>query len=66
VDGEFAGPPAFVEPPEPVDDGLLLHAAGIGFHQGAQPGNIVDSPQIQVKVQQCQSALHQNFSGYYA
>jgi hypothetical protein len=24
---ELADPPAFVEPPEPVDDGLLLHAA---------------------------------------
>jgi hypothetical protein len=23
----FAEPPAFAEPPEPVDDGLLLHAA---------------------------------------
>jgi hypothetical protein len=23
----FADPPAFAEPPEPVDDGLLLHAA---------------------------------------
>jgi len=27
VDGEPAGPPAFDEPPEPVEDGLPLHAA---------------------------------------
>jgi len=27
ADWEFADPPAFDEPPEPVDDGLPLHAA---------------------------------------
>jgi hypothetical protein len=27
ADGEFADPPAAGEPPEPVDDGLPLHAA---------------------------------------
>src|SRR6266700_1714855 len=27
ADGEFADPPAFDEPPEPVEDGLPLHAA---------------------------------------
>jgi hypothetical protein len=42
-----------------------LHAAGIGFHLGAQPGNIVNSPQIQAKVQQCESVVHENVSGYY-
>src|SRR5580704_10110855 len=26
ADREFVDPPAFVEPPEPVDDGLALHA----------------------------------------
>jgi hypothetical protein len=52
-------------PPDPMRPTFNLHAAGIGFHQGAQPGNIVDSPQIQAKVQQCESALHQNVSGYY-
>ncbi len=53
-------------PPDPVRPTFNLHAAGIGFHQGTQPGNIVDSPQIQAKVQQCESVLHQNVSGYFA
>ena len=52
-------------PPDPVRPTFNLHAAGIGFHQGTQPGNIVNSPQIQAKVQQCESAVHQNVSGWY-
>ena len=52
-------------PQDPVRPTFNLHAAGIGFHQGAQPGNIVNSPQIQAKVRQCESVVHQNFSGYY-
>jgi hypothetical protein len=52
-------------PPDPVRPTFNLHAAGIGFHQGAQPGNIVNSPQIEAKVQLCDSVVHQNFSGYY-
>ena len=52
-------------PPDPVRPTFNLHAVGIGFHQGAEPGNIVNSPQTQAKVQQCESALHQNVSGYY-
>ncbi len=52
-------------PPDPVRPTFNLHAAGIGFHQGVQPGNIVNSPQIQAKVRQCESALHQNVSGLY-
>jgi hypothetical protein len=42
-----------------------LHAAGIGFHLGAQPGNIVNSPQIQAKVGQCESVVHLDVSGWY-
>ena len=42
-----------------------LHAAGISFHQGAQPGNIVNSPQIQAKVRQCESVVHLDVSGWY-
>ena len=42
-----------------------LHAAGIGFHLGAQPGNIVNSPQIQAKVRQCESVVHLDVSGWY-
>jgi hypothetical protein len=52
-------------PQDPVRPTFNLHAASIGFHQGAQPGNIVNSPQIQAKVQQCESVLHQNVSGLY-
>jgi hypothetical protein len=52
-------------PQDPVRPTFNLHAAGIGFHQGAQPGNIVNSPQIQAKVRQCESVVHQNFSGYF-
>jgi hypothetical protein len=52
-------------PQDPVRPTFNLHAAGIGFHQGAQPGNIVNSPQIQAKVRQCESMVHQNFSGYF-
>jgi hypothetical protein len=52
-------------PPDPVRPTFNLHAAGIGFHQGARPGNIVNSPQIQVKVQQCESLVHQDVSGYF-
>jgi hypothetical protein len=42
-----------------------LHAAGIGFHLGAQPGNIVNSPQIQARVRQCESVVHLDVSGWY-
>jgi hypothetical protein len=52
-------------PQDPVRPTFNLHAAGIGFHQGAQPGNIVNSPQIEAKVQQCESVVHQNVSGYF-
>ena len=52
-------------PQDPVRPTFNLHAAGIGFHRGAQPGNIVNSPQIQAKVRQCESVVHQNFSGYF-
>jgi hypothetical protein len=52
-------------PQDPVRPTFNLHAVGIGFHQGGQPGNIVNSPQIQAKVQQCESVVHQNFSGYF-
>jgi len=52
-------------PQDPVRPTFNLHAAGIGFHQGTQPGNIVNSPQIDAKVQQCESVLHQNVSGWF-
>ena len=52
-------------PQDPVRPTFNLHAAGIGFHQGAQPGNIVNSPQIEAKVQQCESVVHQNVSGLF-
>jgi hypothetical protein len=52
-------------PPDPVRPTFNLHAAGIGFHLGAQPGNIVNSPQIEAKVQQCESVLHQDVSGWF-
>jgi hypothetical protein len=52
-------------PPDPARPTFNLHAAGIGFHQGAQPGNIVNSSQIQAKVRQCESLLHDNVSGYF-
>ena len=52
-------------PPDPMRPTFNLHAAGIGFHQGTQPGYIVNSPQIEAKVRQCESAVHQNFSGYF-
>jgi hypothetical protein len=52
-------------PQDPVRPTFNLHAAGIGFHQGAQPGNIVNSPPIEAKVRQCESVVHQNFSGYF-
>ena len=42
-----------------------LHAAGIGFHQGTQPGNIVNSPQIEAKVRTCESVVHENVSGWF-
>ena len=42
-----------------------LHAAGIGFHLGAQPGNIVNSAQIEAKVRHCESVVHLNVSGWY-
>ncbi|HZC64730.1 MAG TPA: hypothetical protein VE464_24090 [Streptosporangiaceae bacterium] len=43
----------------------VRHAAGIGFHQGAQPGNIVNSPQTEAKVRQCESVVHLDVSGWY-
>jgi hypothetical protein len=52
-------------PPDPVRPTFNLHAAGIGFHLGSQPGNIVNSPQIQAKVQQCESVVHENVSGWF-
>ena len=52
-------------PPDPVRPTFNLHAVGIGFHQGAQPGNIVNSPQIGAKVRECESVLHQNVSGWF-
>jgi len=32
---------------------------------GGPAGNIVNSPQIEAKVQQCESVLHQNVSGWF-
>jgi hypothetical protein len=52
-------------PPDPVRPTFNLHRAGIAFHQGTQPGNIVNSPQIQAKVQQCDSVVHENVSGWF-
>jgi hypothetical protein len=52
-------------PQDTVEPTFNLHAAGIAFHQGSQPGNIVDSATIQGKVQACEAATHQNVSGYY-
>jgi hypothetical protein len=52
-------------PPDPVRPTFNLHAAGIGFRREAQSGNVVNSPQIQAKVRQCDSVMHQDFSGYY-
>ena len=52
-------------PPDPVRPTFNLHAAGIGFHQGAQPGNIVNSPQIEAKVRACESVVHQDVSGWF-
>ncbi len=59
----WPGPTSY--PQDPVRPTFNLHAAGIGFHQGAQPGYIVNSPQIEAQVRHCESALHQNFSGYF-
>jgi hypothetical protein len=50
---------------DPLRPTFNLHAAGIGFHLGAQPGNIVNSPQIQAKVRQCESVVHLDVSGWY-
>ena len=50
---------------DPLRPTFNLHAAGIGFHLGAQPGNVVNSPQIQAKVRQCESVVHLNVSGWY-
>ncbi len=52
-------------PQDPVRPTFNLHAAGIGFHLGAQPGNIVNSPQIQATVRQCESVVHENVSGWF-
>jgi hypothetical protein len=50
---------------DPVRPTFNLHAAGIDFHQGTQPGNIVNSPQIEAKVRACESVVHENVSGYF-
>lgn len=52
-------------PQDPVRPTFNLHAAGIGFHLGAQPGNIVNSPQIEAKVRACESVVHENVSGWF-
>jgi hypothetical protein len=52
-------------PQDPARPTFNLHAAGIGFHTRAQPGNIVNSPQIEAKVRGCESVVHQNVSGYF-
>ena len=52
-------------PQDPVRPTFNLHAAGIGFHLGAQPGNIVNSPQIEARVRQCESVVHENVSGWF-
>jgi hypothetical protein len=52
-------------PPDTVRPTFNLHAAGIAFHQGSQPGNIVDSPQIQAAVQHCDSVVHEDVSGWF-
>ncbi len=52
-------------PQDPVRPTFNLHAAGIAFHLGAQPGNIVNSPQIEAKVRQCESVVHENVSGWF-
>ncbi|HEY2126381.1 MAG TPA: hypothetical protein VGH77_04265 [Streptosporangiaceae bacterium] len=52
-------------PPDPVRPTFNLHAAGIAFHLGAQPGNIVNSAQIEAEVRQCESVVHQNVSGWF-
>jgi hypothetical protein len=52
-------------PQDPVRPTFNLHAAGIGFHLGAQPGNIVNSPQIEAKVRRCDLVVHQNVSGWF-
>jgi hypothetical protein len=52
-------------PQDPVRPTFNLHAAGIGFHRGAQPGNIVNSPQIEAKVRACESVLHEDVSGWF-
>jgi hypothetical protein len=52
-------------PQDPLRPTFNLHAAGIGFHLGAQPGNIVNSPQIEGKVRQCESVVHLDVSGWF-
>ena len=52
-------------PQDPARPTFNLHAAGIGFHLGAQPGNIVNSPQIEARVRQCDLVVHQNVSGWF-
>jgi len=52
-------------PQDPARPTFNLHAAGIAFHQGSQPGNIVNDPQIETAVRRCESVVHQNFSGYF-
>ena len=59
----WPGPSAYSQDPQRPT--FNLHAAGIGFHLGAQPGNIVNSPQIQAKVRQCESVVHLDVSGWY-
>ena len=52
-------------PQDPVRPTFNLHAAGIGFHLGTQPGNIVNSAQIEAKVRTCESVVHENVSGWF-
>jgi hypothetical protein len=51
-------------PPHPEDPTFKLHAAGIGFHQGTN-ANIVNSPQIEAKVERCESLEHVHMSGWF-
>ena len=50
--------------PHPEDPTFELHAAGIGFHRGPNT-NIVNSPQIEAKVEHCESLEHVHMSGWF-
>ena len=51
-------------PPHPEDPTFNLHAADIAFHHGSDD-NIVNSPQIEAKVQQCESLEHEHMSNWF-